>query len=280
MPPVSNQGFPNQWNPLGLYQFPAKLSIMKRRKLSEKHCDRIIRKYQSGTGYGRISRYMKIPKTTIRTVIQKCKQSGGFAHLQAADNTIHLDTKTPSVKETSKQTEEHVDDDHKWRLVKKEQRTVQSRCRLEHLNTVGQVQSAASRPTKRIHSCGIAGAVIAATGRSVRLLQSGPKLLFKCVIFLQWGCNWLLTASLLAFPPSSLLKAVFIGVYVFFVCFYLYLTGSHTEYTEVPLGALDIAAADSLTLSPHNGRLTVDSLPLTLFSVSQSGNTLNVTFRH
>ncbi|XP_075868086.1 histone-lysine N-methyltransferase EHMT2 isoform X4 [Nelusetta ayraudi] len=28
--------------------------------------------------------------------------------------------------------------------------------------------------------------------------------------------------------------------------------GSHTEYTEVPLGALDIAAADSLTLSPHN----------------------------
>lgn len=26
-----------------------------------------------------------------------------------------------------------------------------------------------------------------------------------------------------------------------------------SEYTEVPLGALDIAAADSLTLSPHHG---------------------------
>lgn len=30
--------------------------------------------------------------------------------------------------------------------------------------------------------------------------------------------------------------------------------GSPVEYTEVPLGALDIAAADSLTLSPHHGR--------------------------
>uniref|UniRef100_A0A8C4GQS4 Euchromatic histone-lysine N-methyltransferase 2 n=1 Tax=Dicentrarchus labrax TaxID=13489 RepID=A0A8C4GQS4_DICLA len=29
--------------------------------------------------------------------------------------------------------------------------------------------------------------------------------------------------------------------------------GRPTEYTEVPLGALDIAAADSLTLSPHHG---------------------------
>lgn len=30
--------------------------------------------------------------------------------------------------------------------------------------------------------------------------------------------------------------------------------GEHTEYTEVPLSDLDIAAADSLTLSPHNGK--------------------------
>lgn len=30
--------------------------------------------------------------------------------------------------------------------------------------------------------------------------------------------------------------------------------GRSAEYTEVPLGALDIAAADSLTLSPHHGR--------------------------
>lgn len=30
-----------------------------------------------------------------------------------------------------------------------------------------------------------------------------------------------------------------------------------TEYTEVPLGALDIAAADSLTLSPHHGRFMI-----------------------
>lgn len=34
--------------------------------------------------------------------------------------------------------------------------------------------------------------------------------------------------------------------------------GRHPEYTEVPLGALDIAAADSLTLSPHNGKFKMD----------------------
>lgn len=39
------------------------------------------------------------------------------------------------------------------------------------------------------------------------------------------------------------------------------------------MGALDIAAADSLTLSPHNGRSTVDLLPLILFLMSQSGST-------
>lgn len=143
---------------------------MKRKKLSEQHCDRIIRRYQSGTGYGRISRLLKIPKSTVRTVIQKWKQSGGYAHLQAADHTIQNHAKTPSVKETSKQTEEQVNDDQKSGLVKKDQRTVpsQSQCspsRLEHLNKAGQAQSAVSRPSKRIHSCDIAGAVIAATGK-------------------------------------------------------------------------------------------------------------------
>lgn len=34
--------------------------------------------------------------------------------------------------------------------------------------------------------------------------------------------------------------------------------GRSAEYTEVPLGALDIAAADSLTLSPHPGRCKMD----------------------
>lgn len=44
-------------------------------------------------------------------------------------------------------------------------------------------------------------------------------------------------------------------------CFFLFglsLTGRSAEYTEVPLGALDIAAADSLTLSPHPGRCKMD----------------------
>lgn len=36
--------------------------------------------------------------------------------------------------------------------------------------------------------------------------------------------------------------------------------GRSAEYTEVPLGALDIAAADSLTLSPHPGRCKMDML--------------------
>lgn len=137
---------------------------MKRKKLSEQHCDRIIQKYQSGTGYGRISRLLKIPKSTIRTVIQKWKQSGGYAHLQAADHTIQILAITPSVKETSKQTAEQVNDDQISGLVKKAQRAVlsQSQCshsRLEHLN------KAASRPSKRIHGCDIAGAVIAARGK-------------------------------------------------------------------------------------------------------------------
>lgn len=35
---------------------------------------------------------------------------------------------------------------------------------------------------------------------------------------------------------------------------YLSSAGEHTEYTAVPLSDLDIAAADSLTLSPHNGK--------------------------
>lgn len=41
---------------------------------------------------------------------------------------------------------------------------------------------------------------------------------------------------------------------------HLYLTGRSSEYTEVPLDALDIAAADSLTLSPHHGMLYLTSL--------------------
>lgn len=48
------------------------------------------------------------------------------------------------------------------------------------------------------------------------------------------------------------------SAYSFFVLFGLSLTGRSAEYTEVPLGALDIAAADSLTLSPHPGRCKMD----------------------
>lgn len=40
---------------------------------------------------------------------------------------------------------------------------------------------------------------------------------------------------------------------------YLPSAEGHTEYTEVPLSALDIAAADSLTLSPHNGRFALSA---------------------
>lgn len=36
--------------------------------------------------------------------------------------------------------------------------------------------------------------------------------------------------------------------------------GRSADYTEVPLGALDIAAADSLTLSPHPGGCDMDVL--------------------
>lgn len=38
---------------------------------------------------------------------------------------------------------------------------------------------------------------------------------------------------------------------------YLSSAVEHTEYTEVPLSDLDIAAADSLTLSPHNGKFAL-----------------------
>lgn len=49
------------------------------------------------------------------------------------------------------------------------------------------------------------------------------------------------------------------SAYRFFLfLFGLSLTGRSAEYTEVPLGALDIAAADSLTLSPHPGRCKMD----------------------
>lgn len=48
------------------------------------------------------------------------------------------------------------------------------------------------------------------------------------------------------------------SAYSFVFLFGLSLTGRSAEYTEVPLGALDIAAADSLTLSPHPGRCKMD----------------------
>lgn len=43
-----------------------------------------------------------------------------------------------------------------------------------------------------------------------------------------------------------------------FFWFGLSTAGRSADYTEVPLGALDIAAADSLTLSPHPGRCKMD----------------------
>jgi len=50
---------------------------------------------------------------------------------------------------------------------------------------------------------------------------------------------------------------------------YLYFSLSSTErpgeYTEVPLGALDIAAADSLTLSPPPGRF--NTVPVSVICV-------------
>lgn len=141
---------------------------MKRKKLSEQHCDKIVQKYKLGTGYGEISRLLRISKSTVSAVIHKWKHCGGSAHLQAADDTVRVYARTASVTATSIQSEEHVDDDQKLVLGKKKQRIErivpsQSRCgenTLEHLNKGGRVQSA-----KRIHSWEIAGAVIAARGK-------------------------------------------------------------------------------------------------------------------
>lgn len=148
-----------------LYQFSAKPRIMKRRKLSEQHCNKIVQKYKLGTGYGRISRLLRIPKSTVRDVIQKWKRCGEFARELAADDTVRVCARTPSVSETARQNEERLDNDQKSGLRNKEQRIVpsQSGCgksSLEHLNKGGRVQSA-----QRIHGCEIAGTVIAARGK-------------------------------------------------------------------------------------------------------------------
>lgn len=138
---------------------------MKRKKLSEQHRDKIVQKFKSGKGYGWISRLLRIHKSTVRAVIYKWKQRGGFAHLQTAGDTVHIHAKTVSVTETPIQSQEHVDDVQKSGLGKKEQRIVpsQSRCgesRLEHLKKGGRVQRA-----KRIHGCEVVGAVIADRGK-------------------------------------------------------------------------------------------------------------------
>lgn len=138
---------------------------MKRKKLSEQHRDKIVQKFKSGTGYGRISRLLRIPKSTVRAVIYKWKQRCGFAHLQAAGDTVHIHAKMVSVTETPIQSQEHIDDVQKLGLGKKEQKIVpsQSQCgesRLEHLKKGGRVQRA-----KRIHGCEIVGAVIADRGK-------------------------------------------------------------------------------------------------------------------
>lgn len=139
---------------------------MKRKKLSEQHCDKIVQKFKLGTGYGRISRLLRIPKSTVRAVILKWKQRGGFAHTQAANDAVQISARTASVKETRVQSgEERVDGDQKSGLKTKEQRIVPSQCqcgesRHEHLNKGGRVQSA-----KRRRSCELAGTVIADRGK-------------------------------------------------------------------------------------------------------------------
>lgn len=138
---------------------------MKTKKLSQLRCNKIIQKYQSGYGYKRISRVLKISKSTVRIVIKKWKEYGGVANLPAADLRRGIYSKAPPVKENSAQTEGHLEE--KLRIVKKEQKTfpLQSQCSLtgnEQFNKAGQKQSATPRSRKQ--SCEIAGAVIAARG--------------------------------------------------------------------------------------------------------------------
>lgn len=143
---------------------------MKRTKLSQRHCEKIIQMYQLGNGYSRISRLLKISRYTVRVVIQTWKRRGGFAHLQGADQKIHIYAKTSPANEISMQTEKQVDDIQKLKTVKIEPRTATSlsqcsQTRRERLNKAGQSQSAAPRPAKWRHSCAIAGAVIAVRGK-------------------------------------------------------------------------------------------------------------------
>lgn len=138
---------------------------MRTKKLSQLRCNKIIQKYQSGYGYKRISRVLKTSKTAVRAVIKKWKEYGGVANLPAAD--LRRGTYAKAVKENSAQTEGHLEEIRKLRIVKKEQKTfpLQSQCSLsrnEQFNKAGQEQSATPRSRKQ--SCEIAGAVIAARG--------------------------------------------------------------------------------------------------------------------
>lgn len=140
---------------------------MKTKKLSQQRCNKIIQKYQSGYGYKRISRVLKTSKTTVRAVIKKWKEYGGVANLPAADLRRGIYAKAPPVKENSAQTEGHLEEIQKLRILKKEQKTfpLQSQRSLtgnEQFNKAGQKQSVTSRSRKQ--SCEIAGAVIAARG--------------------------------------------------------------------------------------------------------------------
>lgn len=142
---------------------------MKTKKLSQLRCNKIIQKYQSGYGYKRISRVLKTSRTTVRAVIKKWKEYGGVANLLAADLRRGIYAKAPPVKENSAQTEGHLEEIQKLRIVKKEQKTflLQSQCSLtgnEQFNKAGQKQSATPRCRKQMQSCEIAGAVIAARG--------------------------------------------------------------------------------------------------------------------
>lgn len=64
--------------------------------------------------------------------------------------------------------------------------------------------------------------------------------------------NFLLLFDIfLHLPPLNFF--IFYHVSPVLIVYHLSSAGRSTEYTEVPLGALDIVAADSLTLSPPHG---------------------------
>ena len=54
---------------------------MKTNELAKQVRDKVVEKYRSGLGYKKISETLNIPRSTIKSIIKKCKEYGTTTNL-------------------------------------------------------------------------------------------------------------------------------------------------------------------------------------------------------